>query len=286
MIQNLRNIKLRIRNIENTQKITRVMEIVSSVKLNRAKSALHASRSYFEKIELMLARLLSNTVRPRHPLLEKKASSGSIALCVITSDAGLCSVYNYAILKHTEDFIKGVGADKVRLIAVGKEGYHYFKKLGYTILKEYLNLHGRYSQELSQGLTDYLTGLFLSGSSDEVYIAYTHFGGMIRHRPMVQKFLNIDNEFVAKTEYDYIAEPDVDKVASVLIPRYLAERTRLSLLESFTAEHAARMIAMKTATDNAEELIDTLTLLRNKARQAAITKEVLEIASGAEAVKG
>jgi F-type H+-transporting ATPase subunit gamma len=145
-------------------------------------------------------------------------------------------------------------------------------------------MHGRYSDELSDGITDQLAGLFLGGSVDEAHVAYTEFTSTLRQKPRIEKLLNVD--YQGKIGAEYIIEPDAARVMEELLKEYVYSRFRMMLLNAFTSEHAARMIAMKMATDNANELSEKLTLLRNKARQASITKEVLEVAMAAEALKG
>ena len=284
MTQAITSIKSRMRSVANIRKITRAMEMVSMSKLNRVRSSLFAMRNYFGRLEAILKDFLTHTGHVRHPLLEKPAPRGKIGLCVITSDTGLCSTYNQAVIRSAEAFILKFRKEDVKIAAVGKEGHYHFKKSGFEIKSSYLELHGRYPGKLSDKIAADLTGIFLNHEVDEVYIAYTHFESTLRHKPRVEKFVNI--EYAGGSGKDYlILEPDVNGVAQDLIGEYLSEKFHLVLLEALTSEHAARMFAMKTATDNADELMDTLTLLRNKARQAAITKEVIEIASGAEAMR-
>ena len=285
MIQSLRNIKLRIKSIESTRKITHAMEMVSSAKLSRTKHRLFAQRPYFIKLETVLNKLLAGAGTPIHPLLEKRPEEKKVALCVIVSDAGLCSVYNYAIIRAAEDFIAKRGRDNVRLITIGREGFNYFKRKGFSISNQYVELHGRHSDEVSKNISDVLADMFLQKDVDGVYIAYTCFITTLRRKVMLEKFLNVEMP-EGGDDTEYIVEPNIDRAIDKLMPAYISEKFNLILLDAFASEHAARMIAMKTATDNANELVETLTLLRNKARQAAITKEVLEIAMSAEALKG
>ncbi len=284
MLQSLRTLKLRIRSIENTQKITNAMEMVSSAKLNRVKNMLLPRRAYFTKLEKALHGLLGGEALTSHPLLEKRESPKNIVLCIITSDAGLCSVYNYSIIRLAEKFITGLGKEKVKLITVGRDGFNYFKKYGLPISESYLELYGRYSNRTADDITKKLIDKFLHNEADEIYIAYTYFANTLRHKPTVEKYLSID--YNGKYDEDYIIEPDRESVVDALLYSYIYEKMRIIILNAFTSEHAARMIAMKSATDNAEELLETLTLLKNKARQAQVTKEVLEIAMSAEALKG
>lgn len=284
MIQSLRQIRKRIRSVENTKKIMRAMEMVSAAKLNRAQALLAASRPYFFKLDSVLKNLLTSTKEACHPLIEERALKEKAALCLITSDSGLCSTYNDNIIRLAEDFINQYGMEDIKLVAVGRKGFNFFKKMGVEISHAYVGLHGRYSSEIADKVGKALTDLFLSKEADEVYVAYTHFASALRYKPTLEKFLNVERN--KDRQIEYILEPNIDRVLEELIPRYVAAKMRLILLESFTSEHSARMVAMKAADDNAEELIDNLTLIRNKARQAAITKEVLEVASTAEALKG
>lgn len=285
MAQNLNVIKARIKSIEGTSKVTRAMEVVSSVKLNRVKAMLHASRAYFARIESLLCEMMANVDNISSPLAEKRSACDKIALCVMASDAGLCNVYNYSVINAAEDFISKFPPGKIVLVLAGKEAHSHFKKKAIPIAASYTELHGRYSDEISKKMCGSLVGMFLNKDVDQAYIAYTHFGSTLRHKPAVEKFLNLEFKPCEK-KTEYIIEPDASGVLEALVPHYIEEKFRLALLNAFTSEHSARMVAMKSATDNARELIDTLTLLRNKARQASITKEVIEIASAAEALKG
>ena len=203
---------------------------------------------------------------------------------VVTSDTGLCSTYNNNIIKIAKEFADKIGKDRVKIITVGKEAFSYFKREEYNLANSYLGLHGKFSEEIATDVTKTLTNIFLTKEADEAYVAYTHFSPNLRHKPVVEKFLAI--EYKRKERQYYILEPGKDEILNELISKYLLDKVRVILLDSLTAEHSARMLAMKLATDNADELIDTLTLLKNKARQAAITKEVLEIAMSAEALRG
>jgi F-type H+-transporting ATPase subunit gamma len=260
------------------------MEMVSSAKLSRAKLALLGTRAYILRIESVLKNLLASAEKVSHPFLEKRTETGRIVLCVITSDTGLCSVYNYAVIRAAEGFMNKFDKEKVRLIVVGKEGSNYFKKHGFRISNSYPDLRGRYSPEVGKDVFRDLAGAFLNREVDEAYIAYTLFTSTLHHKPIVERFLNVERG--KPTNEVYISEPDIDTVLNELFSKYIFEKLRLILLNAFTSEHAARMVAMKAATDNADELLETLTLLRNKARQAMITKEVLEVALSAEALKG
>ncbi len=284
MIQSFRQLKDRIKSIENTRKVTRAMEMVSASKLNRVKNTFFSSKSYFSNFQRVLFSFLSDIEPAGHPLLENRPRKRATAIAVITSDTGLCSTYNYSVIKLAEEFADKIGKGKVKIIAVGKEAFSYFKKAGYSVENAYMGIRGKFSEKITLDITNELINIFINQEADEVYVAYTHFSPNLRHKPVVEKFLAVDYE--RKTRQYYILEPDKETIADNLITKYLTGKMRIMLLDSLTAEHSARMLAMKLATDNADELIDTLTLQKNKARQFAITKEVLEIAMSAEAVKG
>jgi len=284
MIQSFRQLKDRIKSIESTRKITRAMEMVSTSKLNKVKGSFISAKNYFAQMERILFNLLSDIEPATHPLLENRKIKKSAAIMVIASDTGLCSTYNNNVMRSAKEFADKIGRDKVRIIAVGKESFSFFKKENYTINNFYLGLRGKFSEEIALDMTNTLTNLFINNEVDEVYVAHTHFSPNLRHMPVIEKFLPI--EYARKEKQYYIFEPDREAILNELISRYILDKIKITLLDSFTAEHSARMLAMKLATDNADELIDTLTLLKNKARQTAITKEVLEIANSAEALRG
>lgn len=285
MLQSLKAIKNRIRSIENTRKVTAAMQMISATKLSRLDSRLVQNRPFARKIESILGDLLQGRPANLNPFLEPRLSGDRIVLCVITADNGLCGVYNNNVIRQAEVFINRYGWDKVKLVIVGKKGWSYFKNYRENIIHSYLGLSGRYSDKICSELLNNLTNLFLSKQADEIYFVYTRFKNALSNQAVVEKFLNI-NIKPAVSKKDYIIEPNISRVLEKLIPEYLSARVRLALLESFTSEHASRLVAMRTATENAKELLNSLVLLRNKVRQASITREIIEIVSAAEALKG
>jgi F-type H+-transporting ATPase subunit gamma len=284
MSQSLRNIKLRIKSVESTRKITRAMEMVSASKLSRMRQTLYAAKPYFEKVEILMHNVLKSSRNLEHPLIKKRERVKAVTLFIVSSDAGLCGAYNHNMIFTVENFLNKYPKESVDIVAIGREAFNYFKKRGYRISEVYEELHSRYSIEVATTMAESLKASFLDGKADEVYAVYTRFDSTLHHRPVVEKLLNI--EPITTVGVEYIAEPSMDSVLDELLSWYLHEKVRIMILNSFTSEHSARMVAMKAATDNADELIDTLTLARNKARQAMITKEVIEVASAAEALKG
>lgn len=282
--QSLRQIKLRLKSIANTRKITRAMEMVSASKLSRVKMPFFAMKPYTTALRTLLNNVISDRPELRNPMIEKSEKVVSVALCIITSDTGLCGAYNANIVSAAEHFLRGLNCPKINIIAVGKEGFNHFRKLGFNVSGSYLGLYGRFSKKIADDIAGSLVSSFLNQEADEVYVAYSVFKASLRHKPVVEKILNI--EPIGSFERRYIYEPDPQAVLDNLISEYVRCKFREILMESFTCEHSARMLAMKTATDNADDLTEQLTLARNKARQFAITKEVLEIAASAEALKG
>ena len=283
-MQSLRQIKNRIRGIENTKKVTAAMELISVAKLNRIDKLLFNLRPYSLKLDAILNNLAASAAAFRHPLLDDRPKKGKIGLCILAADSGLCGAYNINILSLAEDFIREHGSAKVSVVAIGKKAFTYFKRRSYEILNSYMGLNGRYSQKICDEINQYLINLYLSGKVDEVHVAYTHFENAMVHKPVLKKFLNITPGEGIKSEY--IFEPEKEKIFAGLIQRYVQVRFRLMLIEAFTSEHAARPVVMKQATDNAEDLLHNLNLVKNKVRQANITQDIMEIISSAEALKG
>ena len=283
MLQNLRQIKNRIRSIDNTHKVTSAMEMISVTKLNRANRILLGFKPYFEKLNQVLNKLLSSQGPLIHPFLETKPES-YVCLCLITSDGGLCGVYNNNIIHFAEDFINRKGKDKVKLVIVGKKGFNYFKNKQVQILNSYIGLNGRYSQNSADQISALLIDIFLKNQASEVYVAFTHFERAIISKPTLMKLLNMDIPTAGGRRY--IFEPGINLLLNDFITKYIYSKMRLTLLEAFATEHASRAVAMKSATDNAKELSQGLILLRNKVRQASITQDIREIISSAEALKG
>lgn len=284
MIQSLKTIKNRIRSIENTKKVTAAMELISVAKLNRIEKPLLALRPYVTSLENIMYNLIPDSSQAKRVFLEERPTLNKMCLCVVTSDSGLCGTYNNNIIRLSEEFIRAQGREKIILVCIGRRGFNYFKRQGIEISNNYLGINGRYSDNLCLEINERLKNLFVSGEVAQVFIAYTHFKTALIHKPMVEKFLNLGREPAAKK--DYISEPDINTILDGLIPKYLYMKLKLIILESFTAEHSARTVAMKSATDNAKDLLEGLVLLRNKTRQANITQELMEIISSSEALKG
>lgn len=286
MAQSLKTIKNRIRSIQNTEKVTNAMQMVSASKLNRIDNLLFTIRPYFKKLESLFYNLAQNRQSAGafvSPYLRESPVQGNVVLCLLTSDNGLCGAYNNNIIHLGQDFIRNRDG-KVKLVIIGKKGFKYFGNRGYDVLHSYIGINGKFSEKICDEITGYLTNLFLSSQADEIFLGFTHFQTALVLKPTIIKFLNIESK--QGEDIDYLFEPNPQKILEEIVPRYISFKLRLVLLEAFTSEHAARTVAMKSATENAKELLHKLILLRNKVRQANITRDILEIISSAEALKG
>lgn len=290
MSQSLRQIKSRILSIQNTQKIMRAMEMVSVSKMKKTEGPLRLARNYFSKLDQLFGRLVSLDENRVHPFF-KKASSGAAGknvLCLFSSDTGLCSTYNNRIFDVTQQFLEQQAQKNFHFIAVGKKGFNYLRKKGFPAASAYLDLYGRFSSELADKVSAEVQRLFSSEEIGEVYFAFTRYKSAMRLQPAVEKLISVpvSSSSAPLPAVDYIVEPNALRLWEVFFPEYIRAKVRMALLESFMSEHSARTVAMKQATDNAKELLEGLILLRNKIRQYSITKEVIEIISSAEALKG
>jgi len=284
MHQSLKQTRDRIRSIENTKKVTSAMEMVSVAKLNRIDKMFYAMRPYCNGLKSILDGIITSETQTANPFLENRNKKEKFALCLMTSDNGLCGLYNINVMRAAEDFINKNGKANVKLITVGKKGFNYFSNRGLQVLHAYTGLNGRYDQKVCSDVCDILKNLFLSKTVDEVYVAYNRSETGIIYKADVEKFLNI--ETAHKKDVNYIYEPGFNNILDSIVDKYIVTKMKLIFLEALTLEHSARSIAMRTATDNAKELLEGLILLRNKVRQANITQEILEIISSTEALKG
>jgi F-type H+-transporting ATPase subunit gamma len=284
MSQQLRQLKSRIRSIEGTWKVTRAMEMVSMAKYKSIETPLHMARAYFESLESILNNLLSVEAGAANEYL-KPRQEGAIGIVVITSDTGLSGTYTAEILRQADKFMEAHPGRTFRLYVYGRKGASYFRRNGHEVHKFVPGVHGRLAPAFHKTLFDAVMADYDNKELSEVHVCYSVFKNMMKHIPSTAKLLNVDHKLV-KGSGDFIVESGSRGILSDILPMYLSNKLRLMMLEAFTCEHAARMVAMKSAKDNAKELMGDLILLRNKIRQATITKEVIEIISSAEALKG
>ena len=290
---NLKEIRTRISSIESTQKITSSMKLVSAAKLRRAQTAIQYLRPYSEKLNEILHNLSdSATSTEGLPLFEQRAPE-KVVLVVITSNKGLCGAFNSNIVKQVNTLIQEQYAEQhkagnVRLICIGKKGNEQLSKLYPVIQYNESLLDNPEFSELAN-IADYLTSEFVQHNIDKVDIVYNQFLNAATQRVTVEEFLpisHLDAEESAGPKKDYIIEPSPQELLEALIPKILKNQLYKTLSDSIASEHGARMISMSKATDNATEILRDLRLKYNNARQSSITNELIEIVSGAEALKG
>lgn len=289
----LKLINKRIRSVKSTQQITKAMKMVAAAKLQRSQGRMLAARPYSQKLTELLGQLAGSSADDdtQHPLFEVREVKRRLII-VITSDKGLCGAYNMNIIRmahHAIDDSVAAGIE-TEVYAVGKKCRDYFKRREYTIFAEHIDFGGEATAERANLVGDAAVNTFLDRTFDEIRLVYSQFISTVRHKPVDRQLLPIAAEDQASSEetrgpeLDYIWEPGREELYRLLIPLYLRNRVFMTLSEAFVSEHAARMTSMTAATENAGELIDALTMKRNRERQAAITAELSDIVGGANAL--
>lgn len=287
---NLRSIRKRIGSVRSTQQITKAMKMVSAAKLRRAQEAITSARPYARKMREVVEALARRAGAGAHPLLARREATRA-ALLVITSDRGLCGSFNSNLLRtaHRYYLDNRDRYEEIRIFAVGRKGRDFFRRRLGGVHKEYLNVLGTLSYAHAERIARDLVEGFLAGEHDEVVVAFNEFRSAISQRPTFETLFPLPLEAEpgeGAADIDYLYEPSRGAILAVLLPKYVETQVFRFLLESVAGEHGARMTAMDSATNNAVEMIARLTLQMNRARQAAITKELMEIIGGAEALKG
>lgn len=285
----LRDIRKRIKSVKSTQKITRAMKLVSAAKLKRAQSAILAARPYADSLQRMINRIAASEnlkqAESLHPLLTARESRERAMVIVLTSDRGMCGAFNTNVLRRADLFIGEQKSEFVQLdvSTIGKRGRDHFSKKGQAVAQDHQNIYGHVSFLAAQTIARQLTETFLEKQLDAVYLVYNRFVSAMTQTVQVERLLPIIADDSEAVETSFIYEPNQATLLDQLLPRYLSTQIYRALLESVAAEHGARMTAMESATKNASEMIGQLTLAYNRARQAGITKELMEIVAGAEA---
>jgi F-type H+-transporting ATPase subunit gamma len=282
----LRDIRRRIRSVQSTQKITRAMKLVAAAKLRRAQDRIIAARPYAVKMAELMANLVSRVEADRHPLLAPHALKRK-RLVIITADKGLCGAFNSNILRASLQFLRETGEVDVTLVVVGKKARDFYRRRQWAVKSEMLGFFDQLAYAHAQELAGQLTASYLADEVDEVHLMYNEFRSVAVQRVRREQLLPIEAGALAAegTPTDYIYEPSPDAILAALLPRHVATQVYRALMESVAGEHGARMTAMESATKNAKEMIDVLTIQYNKARQERITKELLDIVGGAEALR-
>jgi len=284
----LRDIRRRIRSVQSTQKITRAMKLVAAAKLRRAQDRIVSARPYALKMAELMANLVAHTEGERHPLLARRAS-GRKRLVIVTADKGLCGAFNSNILRASLQFLRVAGNTDITLVVVGKKARDFYRRRQWTVKSEMLGFFDRLAYAHAQELAGQLMHDYLEGEVDEVHLLYNEFRSVAVQRVRREQLLPIEPETAAVAGAapagDYIYEPSPDAILASLLPRHVTTQVFRALMESVAGEYGARMTAMEAATKNAKEMIDVLTIQYNKARQERITKELLDIVGGAEALR-
>ena len=278
------DIRRRIRSVKSTQQITKAMKMVSAAKLRRAQEAMFAARPYARKMMEVLIDLASCAPAHAHPLLEERGGE-RILLIVVTADKGLCGGFNANIIRAAARFIEEQAGKECALDLVGRKGRDHFKRRALKVRSEHIGVFQALKYGAAQAIAREAMDDFTGGKVDRVYLLYNEFKSVIAQKITVEQLLPIPRAHIdpKKPPLEYIYEPGPAGIFASMLPRHVETQVWRALLESAAAEHGARMTAMDSATRNAGDMIQRLTLYMNKVRQAAITKEIIEVVSGAGA---
>jgi len=286
----LRDIQRRIRSVQSTQKITRAMKLVAAAKLRRAQERILAARPYAGKMSELLGNLVSaasGSDESQHPLLEQREGPRR-QIVIITADKGLAGAFNANVIRRALEFVRQSNTAEVTLVVVGRKARDFYRRRPWTIKRDMVGFWDRLAYTHAAELADYFMQQYLDGEVDEVHLVYNEFRSVAVQRPVREQLLPIPRK--AEGEADtaavgYLYEPNPKTILDELLPRHVRTQVFRALMESLAGEYGARMTAMEAATKNAKEMIDVLTIQYNKARQEKITKELLDIVGGAEALK-
>lgn len=286
MAGGLQELRRRIRSVQNTQQITRAMKLVAGAKLRKAEERARQSRDYFAEIRTITARAVQRSSRG-HALLERREPATS-AMLVISSDRGLAGPFNANVLRKATLEMGNLAGKSKTVLAVGRKGRDYFRYRHVPILEEFVGLGDEPSYRQARAIADEVISRFLAGDIDEVFLTYTEYVNAMTQRPKTIRVLPVESvekgaEYVQAV--GYLFEPDPNTVFQDLLPRYIEVLIYGALLESKASEQGARMTAMDSASKNAEDLIRRMILMRNRLRQAVITREIAELVGGAEALE-
>jgi F-type H+-transporting ATPase subunit gamma len=289
----LRDIRKRIRSVRSSEKITKAMKMVAASKLRRAQDAVRRTRPYAEKLDETVSHL-ANRVKGQseapHPLLLNKPKKKRVEIIVLTSDRGLCGAFNSNTIRKAQRlyFDMKPDHDEVRISTIGRKGYDAFRRENVAIRTNYAGVIEKPDYFKAAEIADEICASYVKDELDAVFLVYNEFGSAISQKVVVKQLLPIEPHAVEgeAMTVDYIYEPSQEELLDELLPKHFAMKLFQAFLESLASEHGARMTAMENASRNAKEMISSLTLVYNRVRQAAITKELMEIIGGAEAISG
>ena len=284
-----KEIRTKIKSVENTRKITRAMEMVAASKMRKAQERMRAARPYAEKIRQVAAHLSRANPEYKHPFLIKRDAIKNVAVIIITSDKGLCGGLNTNILRLVVARMKELEGESkgISICAIGNKGFSFMSRIGAKVKSHMIGLGDIPHVEKLIGAVKVMLDAYNAGEIDAIYISYNGFINTMKQEPRIEQLLPLSSENLEPADshtWDYIYEPDAKVVVDELLVRYIESLVYNAVTENQASEQSARMVAMKAASDNAKEVIGELKLIYNKARQAAITKEISEIVGGAAAV--
>jgi len=284
-----KEIRTKIKSVENTRKITRAMEMVAAAKMRKAQERMRAARPYAEKIRNVAGHLSRANPEYKHAFLAKREKISNVGLIVVTSDKGLCGGLNTNLLRLAVNEMKNwEGEGKGLLVCpIGNKGFGFMNRIGAKVRSHMIGLGDTPHVEKLIGTVKAMLDAYVAGEIDAIYLSYNHFINTMRQEPRVEQLLPLSGEKFGTSDatWDYIYEPDAKKVIDELLMRYVESLVYQAVVENIAAEQSSRMVAMKAASDNAKSVISELKLVYNKARQAAITKEISEIVGGAAALE-
>ncbi|MBI4807939.1 MAG: F0F1 ATP synthase subunit gamma [Nitrosomonadales bacterium] len=283
-----KEIRTKIKSVENTRKITRAMEMVAAAKMRKAQERMRAARPYAEKIRNVAAHLSRANPEYKHAFLAKRDSVKNVGLIVVTSDKGLCGGLNTNLLRLAVSEMKTWESQGKGLMVcpIGNKGFGFMNRIGAKVQSHLTGLGDTPHIEKLIGAVKAMLDAYVAGEIDAIYLSYNHFVNTMKQEPRVEQLLPLSGEQLGTSEgnWDYIYEPDAKKVIDELLLRYIESLVYQAVVENMASEQSSRMVAMKAASDNAKSVIGELKLVYNKARQAAITKEISEIVGGAAAI--
>lgn len=285
----LRDIKRRITSVKSTQQITKAMKMVSAAKLRKAQERVLNARPYADRMRRLMEHIVAKNEHLSHPLLEQRPIS-RVGFVVVTSDRGLCGSFNSNVIRHARAHIDYVGKENdTQLLLIGRKGAEYFARRGYEVFAKHENIFDHLNFNHALEISGTVQRLYLEKAWDKVYLAYNSFKSAGAQEVKLEQLLPLEprgDEGDLTKLADYLYEPSGEEILARILPLNLNIQIWHVLLESYASEQGARMVAMDSATENAQEMIHDLTLYYNKVRQASITKEIAEIVAGAEALRG
>ena len=277
------DLKRRIRSVKNTQQITRAMKFVAAARLRRAQEKAFSSRPYARALTRVVHSAALRMPAKTHPLLAKRPE-GRVLLLVISGERGLCGAFNANVIRKALEFLRTHRSQSLELITLGRKGRDAMRKQHWKVIAEYVDITARPDHTHAAEIAKKVSALYENSEMDAVYVVFNEFKSVLSQNLVLEKLLPLEmpaEGAAAETAIDYLYEEPPEKLLAALLPKYVEAQIFRALAESSASEHAARMTAMDSATNNAADLIDKLTLYMNKVRQAAITKEIIEVVSGA-----